>query len=178
MNIRETFLWQLYKGNKRLLFIIICYLAGACFSAITKMEFTPVYNFNMFAVPFKETQRFYVKKFYVNNSPIESSHVWNYFDNMVLVHSFEYYSELKNKNYQPSKFNTFRRICTTLGINWDKISTKLVASPSEVDTYKTWLIKYLAAKLNTKIYSLRVVEQCIIFDEHNKPKLVASKIVL
>jgi len=161
MDLRRTFFYELYHSNRRLLLLIMIFLGWAAFSAWTKFELTPVYNWNMFAVPAKEHSSYDVVTVEANGKALETGQSWHYFSDMVLTHTAAEYLVLKDSNYRIPEYRSVKAAGRKLGLDMNRFEEKIHPGSADIDSYPDWIRRYLAARgQNTAGIRLRQYSVC------------------
>lgn len=177
MRQRAYFLKELSQSNKPLLLVVLGFLSFAAFSAWTKFEGTPVYMWTMFAVPATEHNDYTVTVLYADGQEVGSPLGWQYFSNMVRIHSEAGYLRLKNGTYAAPEFNTIKKAGTRAGLDMDAFTARLQPGAADVDAYPAWLKRYTEHVLGRHIRTLQLRSYIVAYTDAARLKLVSSQIL-
>jgi len=176
--LQDTFLGQLRKGNKTILFFIYAVLAVTILTSAAGLQLTPFLVYGMYSTPEPARDTFVIYSLEYDGKKYNAPEIWNYHKKAMFDFTIDHYFMLKEHDNKDPYEEKTRNILKKAGIQSDALLGKLYNSEGDITRYPSWLKTYMKANLGTDADTMNVFRIVTKYDNTGHVNICNKELIL
>lgn len=177
MNIRQTFIYELFKKAKFLFYGTILYLVIVVITILKSFQITPFYNWSMYSHSVTQAKTFSITEIYCDKLLLQQPHTFNDFSRLMINYTAREYLKLKDSSTVIPTYNRVNRTLTKFGLDGNYAADQLTIKSSDTAAYPAWLKKYVKENLVHNFDSLSLYYVTVSYDDAMNIKIIDRQLV-
>ena len=151
--MHQSYLAILWRSDKKLCWIVGCFVVGLLLPLIIHFEITPFYYWKMYAMPAVPPPHYDTYVLYTDGERYNRPHTWQDYDRMMIMYTLPHYDQIRSSG-DTLPFNTRLSRLVLSAFAWNKHDRHLQMTTADLEQYPVWLKRYARQQTGKDIQTI------------------------